>query len=293
MLDIVAAVECPGTCGEWVQGFNEGSPFLVDCPINRFTRGKVRLSGQGGAWRIPEGKTKVQALLELLKKAYGLEAGGTLTLNSELPVGKGMASSTADLVVTAAAVMLAANGQMPRSEWLAELTLQIEPSDSVMFPGIAEMNHLQGGHIRLLGSAVPASFLALDWGGQIDTERFNSQPCLGEHYRRHEGTLRSALHLVREGIALNDLERMAYASTLSARVNLEVNPKPYFHSFLGWVRKQGGLGLITAHSGTILAGVFPIGSVSAEMVSEACERFEPEQSLVLGACDGGVRLSKE
>ena len=37
-------VRVPGSCGELVQGWLRGEPFLVTCPIDRYTR--VRVSGE-------------------------------------------------------------------------------------------------------------------------------------------------------------------------------------------------------------------------------------------------------
>lgn len=266
---------CPGTCGEWVQGARAGVPFLVDCPINRFSEATVRLSTRSSHWQVPRGKDKVDQVLKLIIAEQGLTGfSGQVTFSSELPSGKGMASSTADIVAAAAAT-LTAIGETPDPEKLARWALEVEPSDSVMFPGITEINHVHGDYYRVLGPAIPAQFLALDWGGFVNTLDFNARQDLAAHYRRCEPEIRQAYDLVWQGVVSEDLEKLALGSTISARCNSEINPKPQFEKFYTWVRRRGGLGVITAHSGTILAGVFEPDITLNDLILEAKEVFRP------------------
>lgn len=293
----VGLARCPGTCGEWVQGARKGVPFLVDCPINRFSEARVALNMHTNRWDLPRQKTKALHVLQLLKEYSGLPVlGGKIDFLQQLPEGKGMASSTADITAVAAATLIAL-GEEPAPERLARLALQIEPSDSVMFPGITEIEHVQGHHHRVLGSSVPALFLALDWGGTIDTTVFNARPGLAEHYRRYERDIERAYGLACEGIDEQDLEKLATAGTISAQCNLEINHKEYFQSFLTWVRQKGGLGVVTAHSGTLLAGVFPQGDFynrefRKNLELEAHQRFAPAYLDFFLSQSGGIQATK-
>lgn len=282
-----AAARCPGTCGEWVQGAKSGLPFLVDCPIDRYTEAVIEVDPSAEDWNIPKGKEKVRKALAIFRRERGLAGGGILSYRQELPAGKGMASSTAD-IVSAAAALAFALGETVTSGELAHLAFCVEPSDSVMYPGITEIDHLQGNYYKILGSVVPARFLALDWGGEVDTVRFNARADLRGHYRKHEQSIGKALALLSEGIRLGDLEKMAAGSTLSARCNLEINPKPCFDRFRAWVLAQGGLGVVTAHSGTLLAGVFPTERDLQPLLEIAAERFAPVFAETFQARGGGV-----
>lgn len=289
---------CPGTCGEWVQGARNGVPFLVDCPIDRFSEARVTLAMNATGWDLPLGKSKVLQVLELLKEDLGLPAlSGKVEFLQQLPEGKGMASSTADIAAVVAAALIAL-GEDPVPERLANFALRIEPSDSVMFPGITEIEHVIRHQHRVLGPAIPAQFLALDWGGAIDTRVFNARPGLAEHYRRNEDEIARAYGLAREGIVQIDLEKLAVAGTVSARCNLEINNKAQFESFLAWVLQKGGLGVVTAHSGTLLAGVFPQDSFSSHEVRqnlrhEALQRFTPAYLDLFNSHSGGIVVTKK
>ncbi|KLU58992.1 L-threonine kinase [Peptococcaceae bacterium CEB3] len=285
-----AWARCPGTCGEWVQGARSGIPFLVDCPIDQYAEAVVEVGEDSGNWLVPGEKEKVRKALLLMREERGFSGGGILRFRRELPTGKGMASSTAD-IVSACAAVAAALGEAVSGRNLARWAFGIEPSDSVMYPGLTEINHIRGSYHQTLGAAVPAGFLALDWGGEVDTLRFNARADLYGHYRKHEFTISRALALVREGIKGGDLEKMAAGSTLSAECNLEVNPKPFFTEFKTWVRSRGGLGLVTAHSGTLIAGVFPPDYALDSLLAEAKERFGPVFAETFRARGGGVEYA--
>lgn len=294
----IGLARCPGTCGEWVQGARKGIPFLVDCPIDRFSEARVALGLNATGWELPIAKTKALQVLELLKEDLGLPGlGGKVEFLQQLPEGKGMASSTADITAVVAAALLAL-GEDPLPERLAHFALRIEPSDSVMFPGITEIEHVQGHKHRVMGPSIPALFLALDWGGAIDTRVFNARPGLAEHYRRYEAEIARAYGLAREGIEQIDLEKLAVAGTISARCNLEINLKSQFEPFLTWVLQKGGFGVVSAHSGTLLAGVFPQDGFSGPEVRkslrlEAYQRFSPVYLDLFHSHSGGVVGTKQ
>ncbi len=297
---------CPGTCGEWVQGAKNGIPFLIGCPVNRFVEARSEiqiidrhvnegipaLDLRGWKWNLPEGKEKTRLALDKFAMRHSLPLlKGQIDLISELPTGKGMASSTADML--AAMVAVAHSFQISWDpENLARLVLEVEPTDPVMFEGIVEFAHRDGSYVKSLGSVLPAYLLMMDWGGSLDTESFNARDGLSTHYQKNELEIRAALSLFYEGMEKGDLEKIARASTVSARCNQEINPKPEFEKFLSWVHHMGGLGVITAHSGTLLAGVFPFDlpqTSQRNIQAEARFRFQAEAVEWLETYGGGIQ----
>lgn len=289
---------CPGTCGEWIQGAKEGIPFLIGCPVNRYVEVetccvKVQTleSGRRSPWQFSMQKAKTEKALNLLAKRFDFDCRGRVNFCSELPVGKGMASSTADLSAVMAAVLTSLGIAWEPLD-LARIALTIEPSDPVMFPGITEFAHQDGKYVRELGPNVPAQLLVLDWGGTLDTQRFNARSDLNVHYRRHESLIQKALSVFYEGMVHSDLEKLAYASTISAQCNQEINPKPYALELTHFVRSLGGLGMITAHSGTLLAGVFPPEMselIKEEILENTRLQFNPAHIEWMETCNGGIQ----
>ena len=81
-------VRVPGSCGELLQGWHAGEPFLVTCPIARYTtvRASATLQGLVGLGE------KSRRALQLYLRGAGIEKlPFGMRLTSELPRGKGMA----------------------------------------------------------------------------------------------------------------------------------------------------------------------------------------------------------
>lgn len=77
-------VRVPGSCGELVQGWLRGEPFLVTCPIDRYTR--VRVSGELQGLRGLGEKARRALELTLNTLGQGTFPWG-MELTSELPRG--------------------------------------------------------------------------------------------------------------------------------------------------------------------------------------------------------------
>ena len=124
-------VRVPGSCGEVMQGFWQGRPFLVTCPIDRYSTvvvrpGTGRLVGGGDKARRGPGAGQAYCRCDSLAHDF--------FLTSELPPGKGMASSSADICAVLAAV--AAVNQVHLSEGdIGRLSASIEPTDGCFLSG--------------------------------------------------------------------------------------------------------------------------------------------------------------
>ena len=93
---------CHGSFGELLQGaLPEHGPFLVTLPIELRARARFVVPDSLRELSVhPESSWKSLRLAEALLRRYALPLRGELTLASEIPRGKGLASSTADLVAT-------------------------------------------------------------------------------------------------------------------------------------------------------------------------------------------------
>ena len=92
-------VSSPGSCGEFIQGYAEGSSFMVTCPIDRFSYAFSGFDGRGEA--LPP---KALSAVEKTMAYLGEEKRVPLKLKSHILKGKGMASSTADVTGVVAAL---------------------------------------------------------------------------------------------------------------------------------------------------------------------------------------------
>ncbi|MBI2863593.1 MAG: GHMP kinase [Chloroflexi bacterium] len=240
----------PGTCGELVQGMLDGVPFHVSCPVDLYSHAEVRLGPERPLTFSPAFAKAGEAVKRALETLGRSDLGGRLTLTSELPRSKGMASSTADIAAAVAATALALGTSLaPRQ--IADLALSIEPTDGSVFPDIVLFDHLSGRLLERLGPPPPIDIIALDFGGEVDTIAFNKVD-RSHHLAALSSQAVEALGMVRAGVALADPVLVGRGATLSARSNQDILYKPQLELVMALARQIGGAGVCVGHSGTVI-----------------------------------------
>lgn len=243
---------CFGTFGELLQGVlpRQEREFLVTLPISRYSTATfTALSGTREIRVYPSQKEKSRRLAEKLMHIFDLGSGGFLSIQSELPAGKGCASSSADMVATARAMQSALGASISRAS-LARVMSSIEPSDGVMYPGIVSFYHREGVLGKFLGRLPALTIVGLDEGGQVDTVEFNARPKPFGRARLAE--YEDLLFGIERAVARNDLRSVGEISTRSAILNQEILPKTHLDLLLDMSRRYKALGIVAAHSGTHL-----------------------------------------
>ncbi len=243
-------VSVPGSCGELVQGTREGVPFLVTCPVDLYTHVIVtdrtrEMTGLGA---------KAQAALRRVLRYLGEETFPYgLALASELPIGKGMASSSADIAAVCFAAAAALDRPLTAPE-VSRIAAGIEPTDGVFFPGIVRLNHMTGECLESLGVFPSLKIAVFDTGGAVDTLEFHQRKDLARLSRANEERTDVALTRLSHP---EDAAAIAQAATESALANQSILPKRDLAAIIERARSQGALGVNAAHSGTILGVLFP------------------------------------
>lgn len=243
---------CFGTFGELLQGVlpGQGREFLVTLPISRHSTARfTALSGSREVRVYPSHKEKSRRLAENLMRVFDLDSGGFLSVQSELPAGKGCASSSADMVATARAIQSAFGVSISRAS-LARLMSSIEPSDGVMYRGVVSFYHREGVLRKSLGHLPSLVIVGIDEGGQVDTVEFNERPKPSGRARRAE--YEELLLGMERAVARGDLRALGEISTRSAILNQEILSKTHLDLLLDMRRRYGTLGVVVAHSGTHL-----------------------------------------
>lgn len=261
----------PGTCGELFQGTLDGVPCLVSCPIASYSRADVWLGTQAG-WVIqPEGPKVRQALQAGLASRLHTASGGQVRCCSALPQGRGYGSSTADIGAVLYALGQALHRPFTPLE-VSRLAVQVEPTDSSLFPGLALWDHRQGRLYQALGPAPALTVIILDPGGEVDTLTFNQRDhraLLHKLAARH----REAFRVLYAGLQQMDLEAIGHAATLSATAHQGILENPLLDLALSLAREVHALGVCRAHSGTILGLlVDPQRTDVAEVLAVAAQR---------------------
>ncbi|MFF3174662.1 kinase [Streptomyces sp. NPDC057900] len=241
-----------GTFGELLQGVlpEEDSDFLVTLPIARWARATFHgMPGEDELRVQPPHKRKALRLAEMIVRSSATPMGGVLTVESTLPEGKGLASSSADLVATARAVANALGEPMPPRR-IETLLARIEPTDGVLYPGIVAFYHRRVALHSKLGPLPPMSVVGVDEGGEIDTVAFNRIPKPFSAADRQEYA--RLLARMTTAVAGGDLAEVGAVTTRSALMNQVLRPKRMLSSLIDICGQVGGLGVVVGHSGTSL-----------------------------------------
>ena len=245
-------VSSPGSCGEFIQGYINGSSFMVTCPINRFSYAFTQDGDDIGFLpaKAESARTNTLRYLGFPNRQV------PVLLKSTILKGKGMASSTADISAVAQAVALSCGKSLSPRE-IADIALHIEPSDATFFQGVVQFDYREGRLIHELGHCPAMQILIYDCGGEIDTMKFNSRNDLIDLQRSNEKNIAHALHLFELGIQDKSVDLIGRAATISAFANQKILYKRQLDDFYKTGISFGGKGVICAHSGTVLGLILP------------------------------------
>ncbi|QKW11298.1 kinase [Streptomyces sp. NA04227] len=248
-----------GTFGELLQGVlpEDDGDFLVTLPVARWAMVTFRQDpGQRELVVRPRHKTKSLRLARMIAREAGRPEAGLLTVSSVIPEGKGLASSSADLVATARAVGQALGVEMPPTR-IERLLARIEPTDGVLYPGIVAFHHRSVRLRAVLGSLPSMAVVGVDEGGAVDTVDFNRIPKPFTAADRREYA--HLLDRLTEAVRRRDLAEVGQVATRSALMNQSLRPKALLDPMREICRSTGGLGVAVGHSGTTLGVLFDTG----------------------------------
>ena len=257
----VVAPECAGafgtgianaSFGELLQGVLpvDGRHFLVTLPVNLYSRARIELREDAALTIRPAHKTKSLAAAERALRALGYNGGGEILVDSDMREGKGMSSSTADMVAAVRAAAAAVDAEL-RPDALCDAIRGIEPADGLMYEGCVAFFHREVLLKSRLGGLPRMALVGLDEGGTVDTVDFNrrgSQPT-GSQLAEYA----SLLARIESAVARGDCAEIGRIATRSAFLNQARNPKRHLEALVSISENVGGLGVVVAHSGTVAA----------------------------------------
>lgn len=239
-----------GAFGELLQGIlpNERH-FLITLPINLKSKAYFKPNYTNKFIVNPKYKTKVKHFANLLAINHKVPIGGEISIESEIPIGKGLSSSTADIVATYHAISKIFN-VANSIEDIEQLIRQIEPSDGLLYNGVVAYYHREVSLLKKFNYYPNLVVVAIDEGGIVDTVKYNQikkTPSLSEKYEFKELLLQCT-----DAIKVNDIKKIGRIATRSTELNQKYNYKPSFNNILETNYQIDGLGVICAHSGTYI-----------------------------------------
>jgi uncharacterized protein involved in propanediol utilization len=244
-----------GHAGELLQGVLEQDgvqhPFLVTLPAPCLT--SEACVAPADAWSVePAWKVKALAAARLATAGLNLHRLFRLTLNSSVPIGRGLGSSTADCVAAIRAVAYFAGVELPR-ECIANLAQRAEVAcDSTMFDSeVVVFLPRQGALVESFGQRWPALWVeVVDLGGApVDTVTA-AIPQYSREELRQFARLRDDLRIA---FAQQDPAAIARVATASGEIHQRYRPAAEWPTLVRESLSRGAYGVARAHSGTAAA----------------------------------------
>ena len=266
------SVKIPGSCGELVQGRMNGINFHATCPVKIFSQVSVSLIEGCGRMDFPPERVKsAKAVEKTLTLLNGKGRAIKLRINSQIPMSKGMASSTADITGSCQAVASLLGKRVTPSQ-IAHIAAEIEPTDGIMYEGVVCFDHTTGTLLENLGYPPPMKLLIVDPGGTVDTTAFNRRKDLDILRRANEEVVQEAYFLVKEGIKKRNTELIGMGATISSICNQTILYKPQLKMVISLSKKVGALGVCVAHSGTVMGILLPPDFSAMDTLEEHIKR---------------------
>ena len=240
--------KAPASCGELVEGVLDGTPFLVTAPISMYAVATVSdaFTGMHGLGaKAEEAVARTLAYIGQDSLPFGIR------LASEIPQGKGMASSSADIAAVAYATARSFGRELTGRE-IMDIAIAIEPSDGIAFGGLSHVSHTTGELFGQYGNVPLLSISIFDVGGTVDTiTYYKSKGNRGNQ----DAAYRQLLHRVDQAFRTHGHRKemlLGQVATGSARLNQEHLEKPHLEDFIVSAQRWGALGTLVAHSGTVV-----------------------------------------
>ncbi|MEG0856330.1 MAG: serine/threonine protein kinase [Terrisporobacter sp.] len=242
---------CPASCGEFVQGILEDEEYLSSYAIDMFSIASL----EEKQININLGPNKSRKALEKVFERFNIplkeSKNISLYIKSNIPVGKGMASSTADIGATIRATLSLMNKDLSNEE-ISLIASEIEPTDSILLYENSIFNPVNGRVKKYLSALEDAKVIILEPDEVLETSIIRSNPNYLDIKLENRAVINQSFDLLEEGLKENDLSLIGKACTLSSLANENIHKKPYLNEILEISNKMGAYGVNIAHSGTVI-----------------------------------------
>jgi L-threonine kinase len=257
--------------GEIVQGrTSDNEDFLVTLPIDLWSSCELTCTPIRGPLVIecdlPKSRATVEQVLEQLGLVSGYHIGIRFARN--IPVGKGLSSSTADMLAALRALQ-EVFGFLLTDRFVSRLFSEIEPHDALHYNNSVVYNHRKGRLIRDLQYIPSFAVICVDNGGVVDTIAYNRAKVFATAHMQAFDALLTDLIAAFE---LADDKAIANCATRSARLHVEMTGDKFLARCLEAACLDGAVGVQATHSGTC-AGFLFSGDRPAEQLQATADRL--------------------
>lgn len=268
--------------GEIVQGrLSNDEDFLVTLPIDLWSTCELICKPISGPLVIECDFEKSRSLLYSVLEELGVREGFHIecVFTRNIPIGKGLSSSTADMLAALRAIQ-EVFGLLLTESFISRLFASIEPHDGVHYNSCVAYNHRRGVLRANYGYIPKYVIIAVDYGGIVDTVQYNQGVQFSELQKEAFDQLVVGLQNAFD--QKND-QLIADCATESARLYSERSNNDFVRAALDAMDDFSPLGLVATHSGTCVGFLYP-REISLEeinrLVSGLKKTFDKEVFVV-------------
>lgn len=239
----------PGSFGEILQGNLGEKSLLVSPPINLYSNVRIFESYKE---KDPNTNIKVNRFMKNLLLNWGYEEfikNIYIEVKSEIPRGKGLASSTADICAVYKALINMFKKPYSEEELILH-SVKIEPTDSIIFNKFTLFDYKKGKFKEELGDYIKFHILVFQGNKIINTIEFNKKDLPPMK------SIEDLIPKLRQSILKSDLQGIGEISTESIKRNFVRLNYDYFNLVSKHKNETNGLGIIGCHSGDALGIIY-------------------------------------
>ncbi|UVK49505.1 GHMP kinase (plasmid) [Mesorhizobium sp. AR07] len=260
-----------------------GCGALVSLPCRQLrSKAKFTASDSDHVSVMPASREKARRAAELTINAFRRPGtGGNLAIDSNIPIGRGMGSSTADVLASILAILDWLEIEAA-SDDVMRIAVSVETAcDSTLFRQQAVLFAHRDGIVMesFRRSLPPIDFISIDTTPDVTVDTLEFEPA---RYGQLEiETFRPLRSLLRTAIKNADARMLGRVATASARINERFLPKPRLNEIEAIGGRFGAIGIQVAHSGTVVGLMFDAtdegASANIERATVALEQsgFDP------------------
>lgn len=281
------------TAGEWIQGWIDGRELLVSLSIDWI--GEIFLRPQTPDSKGHALEQKARRAFTLAKRRFRRNFENLhVAIDNPHPRAKGFATSTID-VAGVIAVCSAMTGNVIAAEELFSLCCTIEPSDGVMFEGLALVDHIGGRLVESLPPPPEMGLLVLIPERTLDTADYRRGTVIEKRVKSLAKEFESAYDTLKKGLLRNDPLLIAEAASLSSELQQRVMPREEWPLLQKAEKTFGASGIAVAHSGSASSLLFASSPPEARELSTWLSKEKDGAKLCVKkamATSGGFEAGK-
>jgi len=190
-------------------------------------------------------------VLENLGLSYGEKLNFKFTRN--IPVGKGLNSSTADMLAVIRALQ-EIYGFIASEKFISKLFNQIEPHEGLQYYTCVSHNHRKGKLINKYNHIPDFKILVVDTGGKVSTDEYNRNI---KFNKKSLNFYDEILEKINFAFKKKNDNQIAKLSTQACKYHCELNKIKIFNKLYAISKQIKSLGIIKTYSGTCYGLIFP------------------------------------